>query len=68
MTNANSTTPPDCSPATHDRLKRPSSWSELAYIGTQHVEAEGDEPAVTLELRNCSCGSTIAVELPAVAS
>lgn len=32
-------------------------WAELPYVGEQNYEGE------VLEFRNCSCGSTIAVEL-----
>lgn len=41
------------------------SWTALQRLGVQHVPA-GDlpeEPAFALELRNCGCGSTLAVEV-----
>ncbi len=40
-------------------------WNELALLGQQKVEADGDDPACIFEARNCRCGSTLMVELPA---
>jgi hypothetical protein len=42
-----------------------ATWAELPVVGTMDgFPAEGDEPAIPpIELRNCPCGSTIAVEL-----
>jgi hypothetical protein len=34
-----------------------SPWRELAYVGIQ------DDGVEALELRNCACGSTLAIEL-----
>jgi len=39
-----------------------ASWSDLPLVGFMDLDADGDE---RLELRNCPCGSTVAVELPA---
>lgn len=41
----------------------PARWAALPRIGDQPVEAFEDEPAYRLELRNCICGSTLAVEI-----
>lgn len=49
-------------PVDHARAKRETGeWLKLAYVDRMSVPAgEGpDEPAYTLELRNCACGSTI---------
>lgn len=35
-----------------------ASWRDLPYVGIQRVDGEPD-----LELRNCACGSTLAIEL-----
>jgi hypothetical protein len=37
-----------------------AQWLMLPLVGTQH----GDEQLPSLELRNCKCGSTLAVQLP----
>lgn len=41
------------------------SWMALPIVGTQFVPAgDGpDEPEYWLELRDCPCGSTLAIEL-----
>lgn len=40
-----------------------SAWRALPLVGVQHL----DDGAPPLELRNCTaCGSTIAIELPAI--
>ena len=47
----------------HEDLKRDDArWSELPFVGIQHVEEGRDssEPAYDLELRNCSCHTTLA--------
>ncbi len=41
----------------------PSEWSGLEYVGLMDDGAGG-----TLELRNCLCGSTIAITLPGASS
>lgn len=43
------------------------AWSALAYVGRCHMPADETGPAETLELRNCSCHSTIARVLPSTA-
>lgn len=37
-------------------------WGGLELKGQQKVEADEEGPAQTLELRNCTCGSTLAKE------
>ena len=37
------------------------SWRSLRYVGRMHVDADAEGPAEDLELRNCDCGSTLAV-------
>lgn len=50
-------------PAAHDRLKRSTdTWVALDLVGVQLVDDE-----LTLELRNCACGSTLAREVKVVA-
>jgi len=43
-----------------------AGWRELKLVGYHDDDVlDADHPAATtLELRNCRCGSTIAVELP----
>lgn len=36
-----------------------TQWSQLKYIGIQHVRIPNQEP-YALELRNCTCESTLA--------
>lgn len=44
----------------HTAIKRDDKmWQTLVFVGVQHVEASGDEPAYTIELRDCPCGSTL---------
>jgi hypothetical protein len=48
--------------ADHATLTRSAAaWRALAHRGTQHVEAgaRASETAYDLELRNCSCGTTL---------
>jgi hypothetical protein len=43
-------------PLNHDALKQdPAVWASLPFVGIQGDEVE------MLELRNCPCGSTLAV-------
>lgn len=45
----------------HIAVKRDDvAWSRLTYNGVQHVEADETGPAEKLEVRTCSCGSTLA--------
>lgn len=42
-------------------------WADLQFKGMQYVEADDSDPtpegdAYTLELRDCNCGSTLAVD------
>lgn len=39
-------------------------WLILDELGTQKIEADGDEPEVTYDARNCACGSTLYAILP----
>lgn len=50
---------PVCAPEIHAAMKRSPMWSLLRYVGRMHIEADGDLPAETLELRNCGCNSTL---------
>lgn len=50
----------------HAALKADAAaWSQLDLVGHQYTPAGDapDEPAFTLELRNCTCGSTLAIEV-----
>lgn len=38
-------------------------WSTLALLGVQVVEADETGPEERLELRNCTCGSTLSKEI-----
>ncbi len=40
------------------------SWAALAYVGVMRVPADDEGPAVDLEMRNCACQSTLAIEVP----
>lgn len=40
------------------------AWNALALVGRQYTPADDLGPEVTLELRNCTCGSTLAREVP----
>lgn len=42
------------------RTWTPESWRALKYVGIQRIDLEGEPD---LELRNCTCGSTLAIEL-----
>lgn len=45
------------------RLLAPLEWYALPFVGLWSAEETGD---VALELRNCRCGSTLAVPAPVV--
>jgi hypothetical protein len=50
-----------CSVAYHEALKRsPAAWRHLELVGTQPDPEQPER--LQLELRNCSCGSTLAIE------
>lgn len=54
-----------CTIAAHDALKADAAiWQSLQLIGYQPTETDDGRPA-RLELRNCSCGSTLCVEVSA---
>ncbi len=49
----------------HEELKRnPLEWLKLQPIGNMVIEDDESGPGYTLEMRNCKCGSTLAVERP----
>lgn len=53
-----------CTRESHERAKRDTStWLAMEYAGRQHIEADETGPAETLELRNCTCGSTLCREV-----
>lgn len=55
-----------CTKATHDALKAsPNAWSQLELIGVQRIPADDTGPAEAHELRNCPCGSTLAISVAA---
>lgn len=45
------------------RQHDPRQWQELKFVGNQPVEADEEGPAYVLEMRNCPCGSTLAIDL-----
>lgn len=48
----------------HAAIKRdPTAWAQLDLVGHHHTPADDSGPAETLELRNCACGSTLAIEV-----
>ena len=49
-----------CTMEAHEEIKlSPTRWAALQRIGVQVLEAYEDEPEERLELRNCTCGSTL---------
>ena len=49
----------------HEAVKADdAAWSLLKHVGFQHVEAYEDEPAYTLEIRNCACHSSLCRVVP----
>jgi hypothetical protein len=49
-----------CSIAQHDALKLDRErWSALLFVGVQN----DDDGRPELELRNCACGSTLAIAI-----
>jgi hypothetical protein len=36
-------------------------WATLPLLGSQKIEADEEGPEQLLELRDCSCGSTLAI-------
>lgn len=52
--------------ASCDATYTASSWVVLHYVGVSELHrTELDDDGPPLELRNCSCGSTLAVRAPA---
>lgn len=50
----------------HDALKIDVAlWNRLPLVGVQHAPADDWGPEERLELRNCACGSTLAVSIDA---
>ena len=48
----------------HEALKlNLTDWTSLKLIGYQEVPGDENEADYKLELRNCSCGSTLAIEI-----
>ena len=53
-----------CTIKCHEALKaNPTAWALLRFVAYQDTVDDDGNPA-KLELRNCSCGSTLAIELP----
>lgn len=53
-----------CTKSVHEAIKADArAWAGLQYIGRQYTPADEYGPAETLELRNCACGSTLAIEV-----
>lgn len=44
----------------HESLKQLPEWELLAYLGEQVLPPWEGEPEEVLEMRNCTCGSTLA--------
>lgn len=40
-----------------------AAWDALPFVGRQVIEADEVEPELVIELRNCGCNSTLAIEL-----
>lgn len=54
-----------CTVDGHEALKRdPAAWAAPPCIGYLNTPADDEGPATRLELRNHSCGSTLAIEVP----
>lgn len=50
-----------CPVETHEEMKRDEiAWRAMRLVGVQDIAADDHGPAERLELRNCSCGSTLA--------
>ena len=47
-----------CTREKHEGLKSESTWGFMEYVGVQSVCEE-----YSLELRNCKCGSTLAIRI-----
>jgi hypothetical protein len=50
-----------CTAGHHEALKLDDRrWTALELIGVQVIEGDEADPEERLELRNCTCGSTLA--------
>ena len=48
----------------HDAIKAdPQRWVKLVHIGDTVFEADETGPAERIEMRNCTCGSTLAISI-----
>lgn len=47
----------------HSAIRSPAQWQTLPLIGTQRFPADDLGPATAFEVRNCSCGSSLMVEV-----
>lgn len=45
------------------RRLTPAAWRKLAFVGLQRTPADRFGPEEKLELRNCGCGTTLAIDL-----
>jgi hypothetical protein len=52
-----------CTIESHEAMKSPTTWPTLLLIGIQKIEDEHGNPDGELELRNCPCGSTLAIRV-----
>lgn len=55
---------PECTHVSHEAVKSSAQWASLEYVGVQ-PDTDDDGNDATLELRNCSCGSTLAKQVSA---
>jgi hypothetical protein len=57
----------DHTEAFHDDLKLDAAqWASLEFLGIQHLPEWADEPAEDVEMRMCTCGTTLGKEATAV--
>lgn len=55
---------PVCATSVHEALKADeAAWSNLRLIGVQKFDADEEGPAYALEMRNCTCKSTLCKEV-----
>lgn len=48
----------------HEALKADRSlWNQLPLIGSMEIPDDDEGPGYRLEMRNCSCRSTLAIEI-----
>jgi hypothetical protein len=48
------------------RMITEAEWATLQWIGRQEIPADSEDPALTIELRNDTCGTTLAIEVEAM--